>query len=500
MRISPAYLLLVVWPILLLVSLPRVIAVQIQFPVTYPGFGTSLFAVSGTSWLSDRLSGLFPHRDKAEDEAESDSFDFWRRTQEKLDGAKREALEAINKATREIGTQVNELKTNIEDLVHGASVLHEIVSPQPQISSGGTTQATNAEVVASNIADDLAAALDVITQELQQMLGLRPSKSWRKIALDKVGDALVRVLEKHGVETSRIESVWEAIIHPGLFNGLILIGDIAEQHPALLSGLLFWLAVMLIPEVWLFQPILRVFGFGKQGPIKGSVAAWAQRVFYGATVEKESWFSLLQQAGMTPTQGTSMETSPEGSRPIPVWSRRYREMNKIPTNEAKGDSSCPKRTATRSIFLGYTCHPTRRSHYFLFIPFLSDDAHTGKLINVSGNPWNSDFALEIKTGFDRGTVQHAYATAPLGSLAKTSHYLYLGQISAADFVDEGSYNIRNEPNARDRIECLAGRIPLPYRAPNATPEDPDDPIWLATHPRFERCQEWTNRLRHGMRP
>ncbi|KAJ7632185.1 hypothetical protein FB45DRAFT_831183 [Roridomyces roridus] len=169
-------------------------------------------------------------------------------------------------------------------------------------------------------------------------------------------------------------------------------------------------------------------------------------------------------------------------RPIPVWSRRYKELNKPMAKEEKA----PQRSATRSLFLGYNCHETRRAHYFLFIPYLIDDAKTGKLINVSGNPWNSDFTLEIKTGFDR-------KTSPVLGPTR-SHYIYLGEISADDFVDEEHYNIRNTPNANDRIESIAASIPLPYRAPGATPEHPDDPMWLRPHPRLERCQEWTNRL------
>jgi hypothetical protein len=87
-----------------------------------------------------------------------------------------------------------------------------------------------------------------------------------------------------------------------------------EQHPDLLSILLFTLAVMLIPEYWVLRPVLGLFGFGPTGPGKGTavpklqrmpidlfagtVASWAQRVFYGAAVPKGSWFAFLQEAAM----------------------------------------------------------------------------------------------------------------------------------------------------------------------------------------------------------
>ncbi|KAH9931404.1 uncharacterized protein B0H18DRAFT_1116220 [Fomitopsis serialis] len=35
-----------------------------------------------------------------------------------------------------------------------------------------------------------------------------------------------------------------------------------------------------------------------EGPVAGSTAAWAQRVFCGAYIPKGSWFSHLQHAAM----------------------------------------------------------------------------------------------------------------------------------------------------------------------------------------------------------
>ena len=93
------------------------------------------------------------------------------------------------------------------------------------------------------------------------------------------------------------------------------IGDINEQHPQLLTTLVFSVATLLIPESWILRPFLSLLGFGPAGPIKGalkhqnhtfeahvsavgSAATWLQRRFWGGAVRAGSWFALLQAAGM----------------------------------------------------------------------------------------------------------------------------------------------------------------------------------------------------------
>ncbi|KAI0923407.1 hypothetical protein AcV5_008969 [Taiwanofungus camphoratus] len=41
----------------------------------------------------------------------------------------------------------------------------------------------------------------------------------------------------------------------------------------------------------------------------GSAAAWAQRVFLGAVVKEDAWFSFLQRAGMKPAMRGSIGKS-----------------------------------------------------------------------------------------------------------------------------------------------------------------------------------------------
>lgn len=54
-------------------------------------------------------------------------------------------------------------------------------------------------------------------------------------------------------------------------------GDLAEQHPVLLGALLVSATLMIIPESWLLRPLLRLFGFGPYGPVKG----WSMVMFLG---------------------------------------------------------------------------------------------------------------------------------------------------------------------------------------------------------------------------
>ncbi|KAK7681796.1 hypothetical protein QCA50_015143 [Cerrena zonata] len=65
----------------------------------------------------------------------------------------------------------------------------------------------------------------------------------------------------------------------------------------LISALLSRVFQALLPAVRF--SVLRGLGFGSAGPVKGSIAAWAQNFFFGAAVPEGSWFSLLQRAGMS---------------------------------------------------------------------------------------------------------------------------------------------------------------------------------------------------------
>ncbi|KAF9565512.1 hypothetical protein CPC08DRAFT_166977, partial [Agrocybe pediades] len=116
-------------------------------------------------------------------------------------------------------------------------------------------------------------------------------------ALDKVEDAFVKTYAVWNVpEGEGREKFGKVKGH--IRSAVLAVGDLAEKHPLLVDAILFTASVLIIPEWLLLRVPLRLLGFGPLGPAKGSVAAWAQRYFFGAAVKEGSWFSRLQRAGM----------------------------------------------------------------------------------------------------------------------------------------------------------------------------------------------------------
>ncbi|PCH36328.1 hypothetical protein WOLCODRAFT_157043 [Wolfiporia cocos MD-104 SS10] len=88
-------------------------------------------------------------------------------------------------------------------------------------------------------------------------------------------------------------------IRPHIENLLVLIGDLNEQHPHIATALAAATITVVLWEVKLLRPVLDLAGFGQKGPVKGTLAAWTQRMVFGGAVPKGSWFSVLQRLGMT---------------------------------------------------------------------------------------------------------------------------------------------------------------------------------------------------------
>jgi len=108
---------------------------------------------------------------------------------------------------------------------------------------------------------------------------------------------VVIVLGKFGMEKDdAIEKL--NVIEPPLKTAVVIIGDIIEQHPVLLEVLVISVTFLTV-EVILMRPLLSLFGFSPIGPVRGSLAAWAQSRLFGAYVPAGSWFSYLQRAAMS---------------------------------------------------------------------------------------------------------------------------------------------------------------------------------------------------------
>ncbi|KAJ7757722.1 hypothetical protein DFH07DRAFT_695745, partial [Mycena maculata] len=157
-----------------------------------------------------------------------------------------------------------------------------------------------------DIAEDLQHAFAKVLKELQVMFpppDKAPGHEDREVvvtaALEKAGAALVMVCAQYGMDEERVRVHWDGTLRPAIHTTVVLIGDLVEQHPDLLTYVLFTGAVMLIPDYWLLRPVFGIFGFGPTGPVKGTTVAWAQRVFYGAAVSKGSWFAFLDSVAIS---------------------------------------------------------------------------------------------------------------------------------------------------------------------------------------------------------
>ncbi|KAF7355696.1 hypothetical protein MSAN_01487400 [Mycena sanguinolenta] len=186
---------------------------------------------------------------------------------------------------KDFGGKTGELKEHMKMIVDGAWALHA------KIHADGA------------IASDVQRGFDQVFQELQAMfpapkeaLGHEERQKVVSLALDKAETVLKAVCAQHGVLEERVAGPWEAV-RGAIETVVVLLGDLAEQHPHLLAALLVAGSLMLVPAF--LRPLLQLFGFGRAGPVKGTVASWAQSVFYGPAVSKGSLFAWAQKSVMS---------------------------------------------------------------------------------------------------------------------------------------------------------------------------------------------------------
>ncbi|KAG2344954.1 hypothetical protein BDR05DRAFT_142304 [Suillus weaverae] len=128
-------------------------------------------------------------------------------------------------------------------------------------------------------------------------------------ALDRFEEGFLQVATKLGVSEELLKSHSNSLKFV-VQHVAVTLGDLVEQHPDIANTLLLVaiaeLLPLLLPEIeistllarWLLRPLLRMFGFGSQGPIKGGIAAWLQRWIFGPTIPEGNWFAMLQRLAM----------------------------------------------------------------------------------------------------------------------------------------------------------------------------------------------------------
>lgn len=111
--------------------------------------------------------------------------------------------------------------------------------------------------------------------------------------LDMVEDEFVTVSALWHMSESDARKSF-ATIKPAFSSVILITVNLIINHPDLFISI----ALLLIPENWFLGPLLRIFGFGPLGPVKGSAAAWLQGQLWGGAIKEGSWFAILQSAGM----------------------------------------------------------------------------------------------------------------------------------------------------------------------------------------------------------
>ena len=106
--------------------------------------------------------------------------------------------------------------------------------------------------------------------------------------MGKVEDAMVGILALDQIPEPDVRArfreiepkVTDALLIAGkmpwhlvLNDNLIFIGTsgrLIDKHPILATVIFSSVIVWVAPESWLLRPLLRLFGFGRDGPVKGS--------------------------------------------------------------------------------------------------------------------------------------------------------------------------------------------------------------------------------------
>jgi len=196
-----------------------------------------------------------------------------------------------------INEKIASVRTFIHDLAGGTEiVLKDLTANLPKgIHVSKFTEELHNRLVNITIPEKLAERFPPSDQAPSHEERERLVGAIYELFIDEVGS----VMDKFGSAEHGKEKVKESLtrLQPSLTKIAVAVGDLAEQHPAIVEALVIALAIEIAPVLFL-RPFLLLIGFGPLGPVKGSLAAWTQRRLFGAAIPAGSWFSFLQRAGM----------------------------------------------------------------------------------------------------------------------------------------------------------------------------------------------------------
>ncbi|KAF7355695.1 hypothetical protein MSAN_01487300 [Mycena sanguinolenta] len=159
-----------------------------------------------------------------------------------------------------------EFRERVNKIVDSARALHaEILAAR---ASNGPYAPGSVGAIAEDLQRTFQKVLD--SEELRVMfpapekaLGHEQRQEVVSVVLDQAGAALKAVCAEHGIDEERVAGPWEAV-RGAIGTLVVLLGDLAEQHPRLTGALLGVGSLKLIPVF--LRPLLQLFGFGPAGP------------------------------------------------------------------------------------------------------------------------------------------------------------------------------------------------------------------------------------------
>ncbi|KAG1746517.1 uncharacterized protein EDB91DRAFT_1117333 [Suillus paluster] len=198
--------------------------------------------------------------------------------------------------------KITEFKESVGTVTSTAIALHQVVLAAAEQSG---------RPLDMSIFED---SVDILFEELKEVFPppeQAPGHENRTVmfstVLDRMEEKFLQVAIVHGgneeLLTSYTSSLKFSVQHIA-----VTMGDLIEQHPNLANTLLIAAMAPLLPEIaavflprgggsWILRRVLLKVGFGPQGPMKGSVAAWLHS-WLGPFIPKGSWFSVLQRLAM----------------------------------------------------------------------------------------------------------------------------------------------------------------------------------------------------------
>ncbi|OJA16723.1 hypothetical protein AZE42_12356 [Rhizopogon vesiculosus] len=196
---------------------------------------------------------------------------------------------------------ITEFKASVGNVTSTATTLHQVISEAAEQHG----------IPLDSMKGELGDIFNSMFEELKEQFpppDEAPSHENRMAmittALDRIEGGFLQFAINHGVSEEPLKShsnslklhAQSIVVTIGTLP--IFCGDLVEQHPDLAITLLVAAITVLLPELWLLRQVLRMFGFGPGGPVKGGVAAWLQRWLFGPAVPKGGWFATLQHLAM----------------------------------------------------------------------------------------------------------------------------------------------------------------------------------------------------------